>query len=70
MVECFSAEVSNRTYSVSVTDSNTIELGIAISGVTIQIACRPAIINNLKRTNLMPIETELKALEIFILKSI
>ena len=47
-------EISDRTYGVSVTDSNTIELGIAISDYLFtQYNVRPyLVINNLKRTKL------------------
>ena len=48
------SEISDRTYGVSVTDSNTIELGIAISDYLFsQHNVRPyLVINNLKRTKL------------------
>ena len=48
------SEISNRTYGVSVTDSNTIELGIAIRNYFYSnYNIRPyVIINNLKRTKL------------------
>ena len=48
------SEISNRTYSVTVTDSNTIELGIAIRNYFYSnYNIRPyVIINNLKRTKL------------------
>ena len=48
------SEISNRTYGVSVTDSNTIELGIAIRNYFYSnYNIRPyLIINNLKRTKL------------------
>jgi len=48
------SEISNRTYGVTVTDSNTIELGIAISNYLFsKYSIRPYIvINNLKRTKL------------------
>ena len=48
------SEISNRTYGVSVTDSNTIELGIAIRNYFYSnYNGRPyLIINNLKRTKL------------------
>ena len=55
MVEISSpSEISNRTYGVSVTDSNTIELGIAIRNYFYSnYNIRPyVIINNLKRTKL------------------
>ena len=47
-------EISNRTYGVSVTDSNTIELGIAIRNYFyVNFNVRPyVVINNLKRTKL------------------
>ena len=48
------SEISNRTYGVTVTDSNTIELGIAIRNYFYSnYNIRPyVIINNLKRTKL------------------
>ena len=48
------SEISNRTYGVTVTDSNTIELGIAIRNYFYSnYNVRPyVIINNLKRTKL------------------
>ena len=48
------SEISNRTYGVTVTDSNTIELGIAIRNYFYsKYNIRPyVIINNLKRTKL------------------
>ena len=48
------SEISNRTYGVTVTDSNTIELGIAIRNYFYSNHnIRPyVIINNLKRTKL------------------
>ena len=48
------SEISNRTYGVTVTDSNTIELGIAIRNYFFSnYNIRPyVIINNLKRTKL------------------
>ena len=48
------SEISNRTYGVSVTDSNTIELGISIRNYFYSnYNIRPyVIINNLKRTKL------------------
>ena len=48
------SEISNRTYGVTVTDSNTIELGIAISNYLFSnYNIRPYIVvNNLKRTKL------------------
>ncbi len=48
------SEISNRTYGVSVTDSNTIELGIAIRNYFFSnYNVRPyVVINNLKRTKL------------------
>ena len=48
------SEISNRTYGVTVTDSNTIELGIAIRNYFYSnYNTRPyVIINNLKRTKL------------------
>jgi hypothetical protein len=48
------SEISNRTYGVSVTDSNTIDLGIAIRNYFYSnYNIRPyVIINNLKRTKL------------------
>ena len=48
------SEISNRTYGVTVTDSNTIELGMAISNYLFsKYNIRPyVIINNLKRTKL------------------
>ena len=48
------SEISNRTYGVTVTDSNTIELGMAISNYLFSnYNIRPhVIINNLKRTKL------------------
>ena len=48
------SEISNRTYGVTVTDSNTIELGIAIRNYFYtNYNVRPyVIINNLKRTKL------------------
>ena len=50
----FSSRKSNRTYGVTVTDSNTIELGIAIRNYFYSnYNIRPyVIINNLKRTKL------------------
>ena len=48
------SEISNRTYGVSVTDSNTIELGMAIRNYFFtNFNVRPyLVINNLKRTKL------------------
>lgn len=48
------SEISNRTYGVTVTDSNTIELGMAISNYLFSnYSIRPYIVvNNLKRTKL------------------
>ena len=48
------SEISNRTYGVTVTDSNTIELGMAISNYLFSnYNIRPhVVINNLKRTKL------------------